>query len=60
MANAPQSRTSMSGGFLLAISLIVGVAIGTWKGQPSIGFVGGLALGVVLVLAVWLYDRRRG
>jgi hypothetical protein len=59
MANAPQSRATLSGGFLLAVSLMIGVVIGTMKGEPSIGFVGGAVVGVVLLVGVWLYDRSR-
>lgn len=60
MASRPPSRATLSGGFLLAVSLIAGTCIGAWKGQPSLGFVGGLGVGVVLLLAVWLVDRSRG
>ena len=58
MANA--SRTPMAGGFLLAIALIVGVIAGAAKGEPSLGFVIGLGVGLAGLLAVWLMDRRRG
>lgn len=59
MANAPQSRATLSGGFLIAVSLIIGVIVGAVKGQPSAGFVGGLAVGLVLAVAIWLFDRSR-
>jgi hypothetical protein len=59
MANAPRSPASLSGGFLIAASLIVGVIFGAWKGQPSLGFVVGLAVGVVLAVAVWQFDKMR-
>ncbi len=59
MANSPSSRPAMSGGFLIALSLIIGVAIGVSQGQASIGFVGGLAVGIVLAAAIWLRDRSR-
>ena len=59
MANPSPSRATLSGGFLLAVCLIVGACVGAWKGQPSLGFVGGLGVGLVLVLAVWLVDRSR-
>lgn len=58
MANA--SRTPMAGGFLLAIALIVGVFVGIVKGEPSVGFLAGLAAGLAGLVAVWLLDRRRG
>ena len=55
----PVSRTPMAGGFLLAISLILGVLIGAARGQASIGFVIGLAIGLALLVLVWLADRMR-
>jgi uncharacterized membrane protein (UPF0136 family) len=55
----PPSRTPMAGGFLLAISLLAGAIIGAGRGQASIGFVAGLAVGLVLLVAVWLIDRIR-
>ncbi len=59
MANPPP-RTPMAGGFLLALSLIVGTVLGAGQGQASIGFVAGLGVGLLLLIAVWLIDRRRG
>jgi hypothetical protein len=49
---------SRSGGCLLAFSVVAGTAIGTILGQPSIGFLAGSALGLALVLTVFLLDRR--
>ncbi len=54
----PANRFPRAGGALLAASLLAGVLIGLFAGQPSIGFLGGLALGVVLLAGVWLLDRR--
>jgi hypothetical protein len=53
------SRTPMAGGFLLAVSLLVGTVLGAGRGQASIGFVAGLGAGLVLLVAVWLIDRTR-
>ena len=60
MVRPTRSRTPVSGGFLLALSLVVGVAIGAAKGQPTAGFFAGLAIGIALVVLVWLADRMRG
>ncbi|MES2987691.1 MAG: hypothetical protein V4808_07280 [Pseudomonadota bacterium] len=57
MANA--SRTPMAGGFLLAIALLVGVIVGAVKGEPSLGFVVGLGIGIAGLVIVWLLDRRK-
>ena len=60
MANPSSSRSTMSGGFLLAVAIVLGVGIGAWKGQATIGFLAGLGVGLLLLLAVWLMDRSRG
>ena len=57
MANA-DSRFPRAGGALLAGSILGGVVIGAFAGQTSIGFLAGLALGLVLLAAVWLLERR--
>ena len=49
----------MAGGFLLALSLVVGTVAGAGQGQASIGFVAGLGVGLILLLAIWLIDRAR-
>jgi mannose/fructose/N-acetylgalactosamine-specific phosphotransferase system component IIC len=49
---------SRSGGCLLAFSVVAGVFVGMILGQPSIGFLAGSALGLILVLTVFLLDRR--
>jgi UDP-N-acetylmuramyl pentapeptide phosphotransferase/UDP-N-acetylglucosamine-1-phosphate transferase len=48
-----------SGGILMALAIVTGAVVGTLKRQPSIGFVAGLAVGLALLLLVWLSDRRR-
>lgn len=57
MANA--SRNSMAGGFLLAVSILVGAFVGIVKQQASLGLVVGLSVGIVLAIVIWLVDRRR-
>ncbi|NIJ20944.1 hypothetical protein FHS95_002636 [Sphingomonas naasensis] len=58
MANPP-SRAPMAGGFLLALSLIVGTVLGAGQGQASIGFVAGLGVGLALAIGIWAIDRLR-
>ena len=48
----------MAGGSLLAVSMVAGVVVGTLYGQPSIGFLGGLGVGLLLLILVWLLTRR--
>lgn len=57
MAGSP--KTPMAGGFLLAASILIGAFVGAGRGQASIGFLTGAGIGLVLLLAVWLIDRRR-
>jgi len=58
MASPPANRAPKAGGFLLAVAIIAGVIIGGLLGQPSIGFLAGLGIGIVLVVVLWLIDRR--
>jgi hypothetical protein len=57
-AMEPVGKYARSGGCLLAFSVIAGVAVGTILRQPSIGFLAGSGLGLVLVLTVFVLDRR--
>ena len=54
----PRRSRGMAGGSLLAFSLIGGVVVGTIYGQPTIGFLAGLGIGLLLVALVWMLDRR--
>jgi len=53
-------RYTQAGGFILALSILVGAIVGAVLPQSSIGFLAGLATGVALALLIWLLDRRRG
>ena len=46
-----------AGGVLIAIGAIVGAAVGVAMKQPTLGFLGGLAIGVILSLAIWWNGR---
>jgi hypothetical protein len=48
-----------AGGALLALTTVVGAVAGTVLGQPSIGVLAGVGIGVALAVAVWLRDRAR-
>ena len=43
---------------LLAVSILIGAVAGVYMRQPSIGFLAGLGVGLILLIAVWLFDRR--
>ena len=53
-SNAPQA-----GGCLLALAVLTGTVLGIVYHQQSIGFLAGLAVGLLLLALVWLFDRRR-
>jgi len=55
----PGSPIRLAGGFLLALSILAGVVVGTIYRQPSIGFLAGLGAGLALLALVWLLDRGR-
>jgi hypothetical protein len=49
----------LAGGCLLSASLLGGVGLGLWLGEPSIGFLAGLGAGLLLLVLVLLIDRAR-
>jgi LytS/YehU family sensor histidine kinase len=54
-----RTRYTQAAGSVLAISIIAGAVAGVIVGQPSIGFLAGLAAGILLAILFWLNDRRR-
>lgn len=52
-------RHGKSGGAFLAVAILLGVAGGLVLGEPSIGFLVGLGIGLAALGAIWLSDRRR-
>jgi hypothetical protein len=58
MMAGPRSSFPRAGGALLAASLLAGALGGSLAGQASIGFLVGLGVGLTLLAAVWLLDRR--
>jgi hypothetical protein len=56
---APAHRYTQAAGSVLAMSIIAGAVAGSIAGQPSIGFLAGLAAGVLIAILFWLNDRRR-
>ena len=53
------TRSPQAGGAILAGAIIAGAIGGLIVGQPSIGFLAGLAIGAVIATLLWLRDRRR-
>lgn len=52
-------NTAQSGGSLLAIAIILGAIGGYILGQPSIGILIGITVGIAALILVWLKDRKR-
>jgi hypothetical protein len=50
-------RNPSAGGFPIAMGAILGTVGGLIAGQPSLGFLTGLALGGAIALAIWLRER---
>lgn len=57
MSNTPPSPTA--GGAFIAILSLVGTFAGGFMGEPVIGLLAGLALGIVISIAIWLRERSR-
>ncbi len=53
-------RTSKAGGFFLVAPILIGFFVGLATGDAMRGVLVGTAAGLVLVIALWLVDRRRG
>lgn len=60
MLRSSPPRTPLAGGVLIALGAIAGTGIGLFSPLgPTRGFLIGLALGVLVSLAMWLRDLRR-
>lgn len=55
-AKSPPPRAA---GAIIAFTTIAGAIIGTAEGQPTIGLLGGLGIGVLAAVLLWLRDRAR-
>jgi hypothetical protein len=55
---ADPTPSSAAGGCLIALAVLAGVVIGLFVHQPTIGFLGGLAVGIGAAIWVWLTDRK--
>ena len=56
---SPRQSPGSAGGVFIAILALAGVFIGGFQGQPTIGLLGGLALGGLVALALWWRQRPR-
>lgn len=54
----PRRPSPKAGGALLAGAILIGAVVGSALGQPSIGFLAGVGVGLLLLGAVWVLDHR--
>lgn len=52
------SNPAVGGGAPIALAVLLGTIIGALLGQPTIGFLAGLAIGIAAAVAIWRLDRR--
>lgn len=52
------TRSTRAAGAPLAFLTLAGVVGGTMLGEPSIGFLIGLVLGIAVAVLTWWRDRR--
>lgn len=53
-----ENRPKLGGGAPLALLILLGVIIGVLFGQPTIGFLIGLGLGILVAVLIWLLGPR--
>ncbi len=53
-------RNKAAGGFFLILAIFGGFIWGVMSGLPVQGAVLGTVVGIILAVAVWLLDRRKG
>ncbi len=52
-------RNPAAGGLLILVGFLGGAVIGIARGEPSLGVLAGVGVGMLLALALWLFDRTR-
>lgn len=55
-----QDSKPRAGGIFLILAITAGTIAGILLGEPSAGFLAGLATGLLILGAMWWTDRRRG
>jgi len=55
-----QRRSTAAGGIFLFLGPVIGAAYGVEVGQPIVWMLAGFGIGVLIALAIWLIDRRKG
>jgi hypothetical protein len=52
-------KTPVSGGIFIAFGLLGGTVVGFMNNQISAGMIGGFGVGILVAVAIYLFDRRR-
>jgi hypothetical protein len=55
-----QGSKARAGGCFLTICILAGYPLGLAIGNPMKGILVGTGVGILLAVALWLIDRRRG
>ena len=59
MSGTENSPPRLAGGIFVALGLLIGAILGVAFDQPSAGLVIGMAIGSLIAVAIWLFDRKR-
>lgn len=59
MSETQNNQPRLAGGIFVALGLLIGAILGVAFDQPSAGLVIGMAIGSMIAVAVWLFDRKR-
>ncbi|MEY3624111.1 MAG: hypothetical protein RLZZ407_1670 [Pseudomonadota bacterium] len=59
MSETQNNQPRLAGGIFVALGLLIGAILGVAFDQPSAGLVIGMAVGSLIAVAVWLFDRKR-
>jgi len=51
------SQGRNAGGIFIAFGAIAGAIVGGFMGQPSLGLLAGLSLGIFVALLIWFKER---
>lgn len=55
-----QQQNGRSGGFFLMAAILIGFGWGVAGGNPMKGVLIGTGAGIIIALAIWIFDRSRG
>lgn len=59
MNDRQHGKPTRAGGVFIAVLAIAGVFVGGFMGQPTIGLLAGLGLGIAIALGLWWKERER-